>query len=143
MIGKDKLIETLINVQKNSKGHYISEDKLEEISKELGVSLSKVHGVASFYSMLSTKERGEYVVQICNSGPCYIQGANNIATIFEEELGIKMGEVTEDKKFSLEFTSCIGACDIAPAVKINNEVYGGLNKEKIRELVEMLRKEGN
>lgn len=136
---EDKLIEVLLNVQDNSKDNYITEGQLEEISQELGVPLSKVYGVASFYSLLSTQQRGEYVIQICNSGPCYVKGSKNVVEMFESSLGIKMGEVTEDGKFSLEFTSCIGACDVAPAVKINEEVYGNLDKKKIDEIVNGIR----
>lgn len=140
---KDKLIEVLIKVQESSPENFVTEAQLEEISSELGISLSKVYGVASFYSMLSTEKRGKYVVQICNSGPCYVQGSDNIVKIFEEELGIQMGEVTDDGLFSLEFTSCIGACDIAPAVKINEDVHGNLDRNKINQIISQLRKGEN
>ena len=138
---KDKLIEVLLKIQDNSNDNCITEEQLEEISKELGIPLSKVFGVASFYSLLSTQKRGENVIQICNSGPCYIRGSRNVVEIFESVLGIKMGEVTDDEKFSLEFTSCIGACDVAPAVKINGEVYGNLDNQKVKEIINGLREE--
>lgn len=136
---EDKIIEVLLNVQGSSSRNYITEDQLEVISQELGVPLSIVYGVASFYSLLSTYQRGENVIEICNSGPCYISGSKNIVEMFESVLGIKMGEVTNDCKFSLEFTSCIGACDVAPAAKINGEVYGNLDKKKIDEIVNAIR----
>lgn len=138
---EDKLIEVLMEVDESSNNNYVTEMQLEEIAKELGIPLSRVYGVASFYSMLSTEERGKYVIQICHSGPCYVKGSDNIVEIFEKELGIKMGEVTEDKIFSLEYTSCIGACDIAPAAKINEKVYGNLNKNNVHQIIEQLRKE--
>ncbi|WP_432408143.1 NAD(P)H-dependent oxidoreductase subunit E [Wukongibacter sp. M2B1] len=137
----DKLIEVLLEVQSQSEGNYIREEDLKIISRELGISISKAFGVASFYSMLSTKKRGKYVIQICNSGPCYVKNSKKVAKIFEAILGIKMGEMTEDGLFSLEYTSCIGACDQAPAVKINEEIYGNLDKEKIYKLISSLRKE--
>ncbi len=136
---KDKVIEVLLKLQDNSRDNYITDGQLEEVSQELGIPLSKVYGVASFYSLLSTQQRGENVIQICNSGPCYVKGSKNVVEMFEAALGIKMGEVTEDGKFSLEFTSCIGACDIAPAVKINDEVYGNLDKQKIDEIINGIR----
>lgn len=136
---EDKLIEVLLKVQDNSKDNYITEGQLEEISQELGIPLSRVYGVASFYSLLSTQQRGENVIEICNSGPCYVRGSKNVVEMFESALGIKMGEVTDDGKFSLEFTSCIGACDVAPAVKINEEVYGNLDKQKIDEIINGIR----
>lgn len=142
-IGKttDKLIEILMEVQRQSNENCVTEEELKIISKELGVPLSKVYGVATFYSMLSTKKRGEYVIQVCNSGPCYVKNSKLIAKLFENVLGIKMGEITSDGLFSLEYTSCIGACDLAPAVKINEEVYGNLDREKIYKLIDTLRKE--
>ncbi|WP_165613075.1 NADH-quinone oxidoreductase subunit NuoE family protein [Paramaledivibacter caminithermalis] len=142
-IGKtsDKLIEILLEVQKQSDENYITEKELKIISKELRIPLSKVYGVASFYSMLSTKKRGKYVVQICNSAPCYVKNSKEVAKFFEAALGIKMGEITEDGLFSLEFTSCIGACDLAPAVKINEEIYGNLDRDKIYKIIDSLRKE--
>lgn len=138
---EDKLIEVLIKTQQISDNNYISEEALRIISKELNIPLSRVYGVATFYSMLSTKKRGKYVIQICNSAPCYINGGKNIVKTFENILGIKMGETTEDGLFSLEFTSCIGACDIAPAIKINDDLYGNLDYEKVVELINDIRKE--
>lgn len=139
----DKLIEVLLEVQNQSNENCITEDDLKIISKELNVSMSKAYGVATFYSMFSTKRRGRYVIQICNSGPCYVKNSKKVAKAFESILGIKMGEMTEDGLFSLEYTSCIGACDLAPAVKINEDVYGNLNREKIHKLIDSLRKEEN
>lgn len=142
-IGKtpDKLIEILMEVQSQSNENCVTEEDLKIISKELGIPLSKVYGVATFYSMLSTKKRGKYVIQVCNSGPCYVKNSKLIAKLFEAVLGINMGEMTADGLFSLEYTSCIGACDLAPAVKINEEVYGNLDSEKIYKLIDTLRKE--
>ncbi|EOD00049.1 complex I 24 kDa subunit family protein [Caldisalinibacter kiritimatiensis] len=137
----DKLLEVLIQTQQKSKQNYVTESELRTISKLLDVPFSKVYGVATFYSMLSVKKRGNYVIQICNSGPCYINGAGDLVSFIEELLDIKMGEITNDGVFSLEYTSCIGACDKGPAIKINDKVYGNLNKTKIVEIIDKLRKE--
>lgn len=139
---KDKLIEILLEIQSRTEGNYVPKETLKIISESLDIPLSKVYGVATFYSMLSIKERGKYVIQICNSAPCYISGSSDIVKAFEEVLGIKMGEVTQDGMFSLEYTSCIGACNLAPAVKINDKVYGNLDKNKIIEILDSLREEG-
>lgn len=143
-VGKtpDKLLEILIETQRNSEGNYITENELRIISKALGVPLSKVYGVATFYSMLSTKKRGKYIIQVCKSGPCYVNGTSTVVDVFENVLGIKMGEVTNDGLFSLEYTSCLGACDIAPAVKINEQLYGNLTVGKIIEIVDVLKRGG-
>jgi len=142
-IGKtpDKLIEILIEIQSNSDNHYVKEEELQIVSKCLGIPLSKAYGVATFYSMLSTRKRGKYLIQICNSAPCYLKNSKSVVKAFENILKIGIGEVTDDGMFSLEYTSCIGACDIAPAVKINDEIYGNLDKEKIKKIIIDLRKE--
>lgn len=138
---QDKLLEVLIEVQAQSPGNYISEDALRQIAKGLNVPLSKAYGVAGFYSMLSTKERGKFLIQICNSGPCYISKGKEIAKAFEQKLGIKMGNTTADKMFTLEFTSCFGACDVAPAAKVNEKVYGNLTVNRVFQIIDDL-KEG-
>ncbi|WP_425448699.1 NAD(P)H-dependent oxidoreductase subunit E [Dethiothermospora halolimnae] len=136
----DKLIEILLKVQNTKDKKYITEEELKIVSRELKVPLSKVYGVVTFYSMFSLKKRGRYVIEICNSGPCYVNGSRNIVKIFENILGIKIGETTKDGLFSMDYTSCIGACDVAPAVKINDQVYGNLNEEKIKAIIADLRK---
>ncbi|MGB7606059.1 MAG: NAD(P)H-dependent oxidoreductase subunit E [Lutisporaceae bacterium] len=138
---QDKLIEILIAVQAQSKEHYISEEQLNMIARFLDIPLSKVYGVASFYSMLSTKKKGKYVIEICNSGPCYVKNSSQILKGLEELLNIKVGEMTPDGLFSIEYTSCFGACNIAPAIKINDEIYGNLTNEKVAKIVESLSKE--
>lgn len=137
----DKLIEILIALQAQSQEHYINEEELNMISEALGIPLSKAYGVASFYSMLSTVKKGKYVVQICNSGPCYVKKSNQIIKAIEDCLGIKVGEITSDGLFSIEYTSCFGACSMAPAIKINDEVYGNLTSEKIVKILESIKGE--
>lgn len=136
---EDKLLEVLIQVQKNNNQNYITEEELKCISKAMNVPFSKAYSVATFYSMISTEKRGKYVVQVCNSAPCYLNGGKAVVEIFKELLGINVGEVTDDGLISLEHTSCIGACDLAPAIKINDDLYGQLNREKITDLVNKIR----
>ncbi len=137
---EDKLIEILISVQKKSEHHYLSEQSLILIAELLNIPFSKVYGIASFYSMLSTKKRGKYVIQICNSTPCYLYKGKEIVNMFEDILGIKMGEVTQDGLISLEYTSCIGACDQAPAIRVNDRVYGNLDRGKIYKVITSIRR---
>lgn len=140
---QDKLIEVLIEVQAQSQQNYISEEEVKLIAKGLDVSFSKAYAAASFYSMLSTKKRGKYVIQICNSAPCYLNGGKEVTKIIKNIVGIDIGEITDDELFSLEFTSCIGACDVAPAIMINNTLYGNLNEEKLTEIIDGIRKGEN
>lgn len=138
----DKLIEVLIDVQNHSGENYISEGKLRDISDSLGVPLGKAYGIASFYSMLSTKKRGRYVIQVCNSVPCHMYRSLDIVKAVEDALQIKAGEVTTDGLFSLEFTDCIGNCAEPPAMKINDRVYGNLDYNKVLSIIDSIRKEG-
>ncbi len=105
------------------------------VAEELQLPLTHVFDVLNFYAMFSVKPRGRHVVEICRSAPCYVSKAQKAAALFEKELGIKMGETTPDKLFTLLYTSCVGACDIGPVAKIGDEVYGSLSADKVREII--------
>jgi len=111
---------------------------VNELAESLDIPVSEVYGVASFYSFLSTKPLGKNVIRICNSVPCYLKNSQSILATVEEELGIKPGETTEDGKFSLQLTNCIGACDQAPAMMINHKLYVDLTPMKIRDILKRL-----
>jgi NADH:ubiquinone oxidoreductase subunit E/NAD-dependent dihydropyrimidine dehydrogenase PreA subunit len=113
------------------KSHYLSGKFMGKIADLLNLSMSEVYGVSTFYSFLSTKPLGRNVIRVCKSVPCHLQGSQMILQSIEDELGIKPGEATRDKKFSLELTNCIGACDRAPAMLLNQDVYGNLTPKKI------------
>jgi len=132
---EDKLLEILIALQKSSQENYLSEDMIRQVAGKLDISMTKVYGIAKFYSMLATEPRGKYVIQVCNSAPCHIAGEKDVTKILEDILGINMGQVTEDGLFSLEYTSCIGACDQAPAIRVNDRIYGDLDRGKIFKLI--------
>ncbi len=136
---EDKLLEILIEAQASSEYNYLSKEMIKSVSELLDISLTKVYGITEFYSMLSTVKRGKYVIQVCRSAPCHIEDGDHVVTILEEILGIKMGETTDDGLFSLEFTSCIGACDEAPAARINGNVYGYLDRSKIFNILSNLK----
>jgi NADH-quinone oxidoreductase subunit E len=113
---------------------YVTEEAIADIARSLDVSISDVYGVTTFYSFLSKKPLGKYVIRICQSLPCYLKDSPMIIKCIEDELGIKPGETTPDGKFSLQLTNCIGACDRAPAMLINDEVYGDLTPERISQI---------
>jgi len=127
--GKEELLALLVEEQ--DRLGYISGGFMTEVAGALGLSISEVYGVASFYSFLSTKPLGRHVIRICKSVPCYLKNSDIIIESVAKELGIKPGETTPDGRFSFELTNCIGACDQAPAMIINNDVHGDLTTEKI------------
>jgi len=114
---------------------YLSREILAELAESLNLSLSDVYGVASFYSFLFTKPLGRNVIKVCKSLPCYLKNSQIIMDYIEKEIGIRPGETTSDGKFSFELTNCIGACDKAPAMMINQDVYGDLTPEKVSQIL--------
>lgn len=133
------LLPILLDAQALSAQNYISEEVAVHIASELNIPLSRVSSVISFFSALSTNPRGAYVIKICKSTTCMVNEYQSVRDVLEKNLGIQMGETTADGLFSLEYTECIGACDISPAFKINQEVYGDLNQEKITSLLNQIR----
>ena len=101
------------------------------IAQELGLSLSEVYGVVTFYAQFTLNPKGEYRVSVCLGTACYVKGAQAILTKIQQELGIEAGGITDDGKFSLDATRCIGACGLAPVMTINDDVYGQLVADDI------------
>ena len=136
-IGKsqEQLLSILLAIQNASGKNYVEEEWAQIVAMELNLSLSKVYDVLTFYAMFSTKPQGKYVIEICNSTPCYINKSEKIAKIFENQLGIKLGETTKDNQFTLLYTACVGACDIGPVAKIGKDVYGDLTPDKINDII--------
>ena len=131
--GKEELLELLKEAQ--DRWGYLSGELLVEIAKSLDAPVSEVYGVASFYSFLSTKPQGRNVIRICKSVPCFLKNSDIIIESVKKELGIKPGETTPDGRFSFELTNCIGACDKAPAMMLNHDVYGDLTPERISQIL--------
>jgi len=114
---------------------YLSGELLVEMAKSLGLPVSDVYGVATFYSFLSTKPQGRNVIRICKSLPCFLKNSQTITESVAREIGIKLGETTPDGRFSFELTNCIGACDRAPAMMINNDIHVDLTPSKIPQIL--------
>ena len=105
---------------------YLPIEVQKVISDELHVPLAEIYGVVTFYARFSTQPKGKYAVSVCMGTACYVKGAGKILEKFENALGIKAGEVTDDGMFSLDACRCIGACGLAPVATVNGEVYGKL-----------------
>ena len=132
--GKEELLELL--KERQDRFGYLSREFLVEAAKSLGLPVSEVYGVATFYSFLSIKPKGRNVIRICKSVPCFLKSSDIIIESIKKELGIKPGETTPDGRFSFELTNCIGACDKAPAMMINHDVHGNLTPGKISQILE-------
>lgn len=137
----ENILLILHEIQDKNPYKYLTEEDIKEVAEKLDLPFSFVYGVASFYSMFSLKPRGRYIIRICESPPCHLMGAESILDELKNILKIDIGETTNDKLFTLELSSCLGVCGVAPAIMINNEVYGNLTRKKIREIIENLRRE--
>ena len=135
---RENLLQILHDIQNQSDRNYISEENIKTLSEEMKIPVSDIKGTASFYTMYSFIPRGKYIIRICESPPCHILGAQTIFDAVEKKLGIKEGETTKDGLFTLEATSCLGICGVAPAMMINDEAYGNLDEKKINEILEQI-----
>jgi NADH-quinone oxidoreductase E subunit len=115
---------------------YLPQELMDELADSLDVPVNDVYGVASFYSFLSTKPLGRNVIRICRSLPCYLQNGQTVIDSIEKEIGIRPGETTPDGRFSFEVTNCIGLCDRAPAMLINEDAHVDLTPEKIARILQ-------
>ena len=133
----DRARENLLGKLKEAQQQYgyVSRETITETAQAFDLPISEVYGITTFYSFLSTRPLGHYVIRICRSIPCDMQNAQMIIDSIAAEIGIAPGQTTADGKFSFELTNCIGACDLAPAMLVNHEIYGHLTPDKIKEIL--------
>ncbi|KKK50224.1 hypothetical protein LCGC14_3127170, partial [marine sediment metagenome] len=110
---------------------YLPESVMHRISDALAESRSKVFGVVTFYSFFSTVPRGKHLIRVCLGTACYVLGAKEVLTAMKEELGIDVGQTTEDRLFSLDVGRCFGACGLAPILTIDEDVHKRVRPEDI------------
>jgi len=120
---------------------YLPREVLIHISEKMDIHLSEVTGVVSFYSLFSTTPRGEHIVRVCLGTACYVRGGKEVLSTLEKQLGIKVGETTEDRLFSLEVGRCFGACGLAPVVMIDETVHQRVKPSRLREILDPYREE--
>jgi NADH:ubiquinone oxidoreductase subunit E len=101
--------------------------------------ISELYRIATFYNAFSLEPRGKYVINICMGTACHVKGAADILATFERELGIEMGQTTDDKLFTLDAVMCIGCCGLAPVLKINEDVHGLMTKKAVPKLIKKYR----
>lgn len=131
----ENLLSILHDLQDAQEQHYLTDRDLRRTADYLGLPFGFVHGVATFYTMFSLKPRGRYIIRICQSPPCHLLGATTVVRELMRLLGVEFGQTTPDGLFTLEMSSCLGVCGVAPAMMINDEVYGNLTPERIQEIL--------
>jgi len=140
VFGHDRsaLLPILHKIQQ--KYYHISEYAMQVVADFLEIHPVEVYGVVSFYSFLNLHPRGRFVIRLCKTISCDIQGGKRVARQLENDLGIKFGETTPDGKFSLEWANCIGMCDQGPGMLVNDQVFTHVTPEKVHDIVEGLRR---
>ncbi len=123
-----------LKIEQGKKGH-LERQAMVEAAGKAGVTLNEAYGVATFYTFLPVVPGGKYIIRVCRCLPCELKDGQAIITSIENKLGVAQGQVTTDGKFSFEMVSCIGACDQAPAMLINDKLYGNLTPERIAEIL--------
>lgn len=116
---------------------YVPRDVQVRVAEKLGVSLSEVYGVITFYSFFRERPRGKYTVSSCQGTACYVRGAPDVLARLERELGVKAGDSTEDGLFSLEIVRCLGACGLAPVVTVNKDTYGRVSQDRVPSILNL------
>lgn len=114
---------------------YLSADVLRYVASALKLPLSHVYGVVTFYHFFTMVPRGKHQIMVCRGTGCHVRGADAILGALEKEMGIREGETTKDGLFSLTTARCIGACALAPAFSVGDDVYGKLTADKIPQIV--------
>jgi len=131
-----QLIEVLQDVQKQE--GYVSEEAMRVVSKELGVPLSEVYSVASFYKAFSLKPRGKNIITVCTGTACHVRGSKMVLNQATGQLGVTPNEMTEDGLFTIQQVNCLGACALGPVVTENGSSYHHMNPGKLRKLLKTI-----
>lgn len=118
----------------------IDDFAMQVIAHELGIHPVEVHSVVSFYAFLGDKPQGRFVIRLCRTISCDMQGKNRVARQLENDLGITFGETTPDGKFTLDWANCMGLCDQGPALLVNDRLYTKVSAERVHDLLEECRK---
>jgi len=130
---REYVIEMMQDIQHELR--HVSKDALEVVNHRTGVSLADLYHIATFYKAFSLEPKGKYEIQVCTGTACHVKGAPRLIEAFERELGIKEGEITSNKLFSLEGVRCLGCCSLAPVIIIGPDLYGEAQPSKVSKLL--------
>lgn len=122
---------------------YVSKEAVAAIAKEFNTTTSDIYSTATFYAQFTFDKKGKYIINVCLGTACYVKGAANILSKFEDLLKIKLGQTTEDGLFTLTSARCVGCCGMAPVVMVNDKVYSSLKVDQCEAIInEYKAKEG-
>jgi len=132
------LISILQDIQDNER--YLPPDTLRALARKLNVPLTRVYGVATFFTAFSLEPRGLHTVKVCLGTACHVRGAVKVLEQLERDLKIEPGQTTPDLLFTLETVNCLGACALGPVVVIDKEYFGQMNTAKVQKLLDTYKK---
>ena len=115
----------------NAKYNWLPPGAVRRVSEVIGIPLSRVLRIATFYNVFSLEPRGEHIIRVCMGTACHVKGGMRILEGLERELDVRAGGTTEDRRFTLEAVRCLGCCGLAPVVTIDEDVYGRITPQKI------------
>jgi len=116
--------------------NYVPPEVVPVLVDRLGVKESLIYGVATFYKTISLEPRGKYVVSVCTGTACHVRGAEKIKDVLREKMNVDEGQTTEDRLFTLEAVRCIGCCASGPVITVNKDIYGGLDRSGVLEVID-------
>jgi len=139
--GKQKsALIPVLHLAQEEFGGWLSAETMDYVASVLNLQPIEVYEVATFYSMYNLKPVGRYLFEVCQTGPCMLNGSDNIIKYIFEKLGIKPGETTTDGMFTLKTVECLGACGYAPMMQLGKNYREHLTKEKVDAIIEECRK---
>ena len=149
-------LKAIIDEQKTKKGNvmsvmqaaqgifgYLSKDVQIFIAENLGVPLTEIYGVATFYTQFALEPKGKHQIGVCMGTACYVRGSQKVLDKLVSELNVEIGKTTSDGLFTLEATRCLGCCGLAPVMMIGDEVFGRLTEDKIPGIIKSYRDKEN
>jgi NADH:ubiquinone oxidoreductase subunit E len=136
--GRDSLIPILQEVQEIT--GFLSKDAVVRIGHHLGLPASKVYGVATFYNQFRFQAPGEHHIQLCRGTACHVKGSAKLLEAVKRALKIEPGQTTRDGQFSLEVVACIGACGLAPVIRIDDDFHAQITPDSVRKILASYRR---
>jgi NADH-quinone oxidoreductase subunit E len=130
---RSALIQVLLEIQ--HRNHWLSKDALKQVSQSLGVALTQIYHIATFYKAFSLTPRGRHSVTVCLGTACQVRGAPHLLDRVTETLKIKEGETSADMQFSLDTVRCLGCCALGPVMVVDSEYYGKPSKKEVEQII--------
>ena len=128
-----QLVPILQDVQEQE--NYLPKEALVQVSQGLGISLTQVYSVATFFKAFSMKPRGRHLINVCMGTACHVRGAERVLEKIERNIGIESGDSTDDGRFSLETVNCVGACALGPIVVVDGDYAGQMRSDKVEKIL--------